>query len=227
MKMNERTLWIKNARLGFPHLLVPQPSTNPAAAAKYNCVFIIEQGAPEWNEILEMAHAMALEKWTVNANGIMGMISNDKKLRCYGFGADKVDTKTGLVYEGFQDMMWISGSSDTKPDLRGQDAMPCPPTAPLNTMFVGGNYVEGVISIWPQDNEHGRAIRSQLDGVQYIREGEKFGAVGPDVGTIFEAVPGAPAASSPMPGTGTGPAAPAPLAPATPAPVVSNINDFL
>ena len=222
MKINERTLWIKDARLGFPSLLVPQ--SIEGGTPKYNCTFIIPPDAPEWNEILEMAQAIAVEKWTVNATGVMGMINNDKKLRCYGFGADKVDMTTGLVYDGFQDMLWISGSSETRPDLRGADALPCPPTAPLNTMFVGGNYVSGVISLWPQDNKWGKAIRAQVDGVQYLREGEHFGAVGPDVGEIFQAVEGAPAPMAPMPGM-PAPAA-APAAPVAPAPA-SNINDFL
>ena len=223
MKINERTLWIKGARLGFPHLVAPQPSSNPNAAAKYNGNFILPMNAPEWNELLEMVNAIALEKWTVNATGVMTMINADKRLRCYGYGTDKLDSKTGQVYEGFQDMIWISGSSDARPDLRGADAQPCPPTAPLNTMFVGGNYVDAVVSFWPQDNEHGKAIRAQLDGVQYIREGEKFGAVGPDVGTIFEAVAGAPAVTAPIPGMA--PAAPAPLAPAPAQTVVNNLID--
>jgi len=223
MKVNERTLWVKNARLGFPHLVAAQPSDD--GAPKFNCVLILEPDAPEWAEMMEMVGALALEKWTVNANGVLTMISADKRLRCYGNGAEKLDMKTGLVYEGFQDKVWISGSSDTRPDLRGQDAMPLPPTAPLNTMFVGGNYVSGVISIWPQDNKHGKGIRAQLDGVQYLREGEKFGAVGPDVGTIFQAVEGAPAPIAPLPGMTPAPAplAPAPLAPAP----VAAIDDFL
>ena len=223
MKINERTLWIKNARLGFPHLIVPQQSED--GPAKYNGNFILSPDAPEWAELAEMVNAIALEKWTVNASGIMGMIANDKKLRCYGFGQDKVDSKTGLVYEGFEGMIYISGSSEVRPDLRGADAQPCPPTAPLNTMFVGGNYVDAVVSFWPQDNRFGRAIRAQLDGVQYLREGEKFGAVGPDVGTIFEPVAGAPQPIAPMPGQPV--AAPvAPVAPAA-APVAASINDFL
>lgn len=222
MKINERTLWIKNARLGFPHLVAPQPSDD--GAPKYNGNFILAPNAPEWAELMEMVGALALEKWTVNANGVITMINADKRLRCYGNGAEKLDMKTGLVYEGFQDMVWISGSSDTRPDLRGADAQPLPPTAPLNTMFVGGNYVDAVISIWPQDNKHGKGVRAQLDGVQYLREGEKFGAVGPDVGTIFEAVPGAPTPMAPMPGQ----VAPVPAAvPVAPAPVPGGIDDFL
>jgi len=175
---------------------------------------------------------MALEKWTVNANGVITMINADKRLRCYGHGTDKLDTKTGLVYEGFENMIYMSASSEARPDLRGADALPCPPTAPLNTMFVGGNYCDAVISIWPQDNKHGKAVRAQLDGVQYLREGEKFGAVGPDVGTIFQAVEGAPAPMAPMPGQMPAPMAPAPVAPAplAPAPaapqaVANNIID--
>ncbi len=217
--IGERTLWIKNARLAFPHLLQPQPSTNPQLPPKYNGVFIMEPDAPEWAEIAQVVNAIALETWTVNANGVMGMINADKRMRCFGFGADKVNQTTGLIYDGFQDKLWISGSNADRPDLRGQDAQPCPPTAPLAAMFAGGNMVQAVISLWPQDNEHGKAIRGQLDGVMYIAEGEKFGAVGPDVGTIFQPVAGAPAPTAVMPGMAA--PAPAPLA------AGPTINDFL
>ena len=166
---------------------------------------VLDVGAPEWAEMGQIALAMATAKWGDNTAGVMNLIKNDKRLRCFGKGEEKLD-KLGKVYDGFDGKLYISASNKNKPNLYGADANLLPPTAPQNQLFAGGNYVSGVISFWLQDNKFGRGIRANLDGVQFVEEGEHFGATGPDAGAIFQPVPGAPAA--PAPGAGD-PVAPA------------------
>ena len=193
------SLWIKNARLGFPHLIAPQSVNN--GPPKYGCVFILRPEAPEWAEMNEIIGRIAQEKWTSQAQIVLNLVSSDKRLRCFGAGHEKISAQTGEVFEGFDDGgVYISASSDKKPKLYGQNAVELPPTANANEMFVGGNFASGIISFWCQNNEHGRAIRGQLDGVQFISEGEHFGSTGPDAGAIFTAVAGAPAAPVAAPG---------------------------
>ncbi len=210
------TLWIKKARLGFPALLVAKAVQG--GEPKFSCNFILDVGAEEWKEMGTIISAMAQEKWSENANGVLTMIKSDKRLRCYGQGSEKISQKTGLVYDGFDGKLYISASNSEKPKLYGTDANELPPTANANQLFVGGNYVSGVISFWLQDNQFGRGIRANLDGVQYIEEGEHFGAVGPDTDGIFQAVPGAPPPTAPpMAGAPAAPTAPEPAAPVVPA----------
>ena len=196
-KVNEVTLWIKNARLGFPALL--QPKSVQGGEAKYSANFILAPDAEEWKEMYEMVTAMAVAKWGDNAANILNMIKADKRLRCYGAGSEKISQKDASIYDGFDGKVYISASNSDKPILYGQDAQELPPTANANQMFAGGNYVSGIVSFWLQDNAFGRGVRANLDGVQYISEGEKFGASGPDTGGIFTAVEGAPAATAGAP----------------------------
>ena len=211
MLLENQALWIKDARLGFPALL--QPKAVQGGEPKFSCNFILDPTAPEWGEMGQIISALATEKWGDNAGAVINMIKSDKRLRCYGQGHEKISQKTGQVYDGFQGMVYISAANTDKPKLYGTDATELPPTANANQLFVGGNYVSGIISFWLQDNQFGRAIRANLDGVQYIREGEHFGTPGPETDGVFQPVPGAPAPTAPVPG-GAAPVAPAPVAPA-------------
>jgi len=192
MILENNTLWIKRARLGFPAIAAAKASV-PNAEPKFNATFILTPDAPEWAEMAQIIQKMATEKWGENVANVMAMIKADKRLRCYGAGAEKIATKTGKVYDGFEGMNYIGASNSDQPKLYGQDAQPLPPTAGINQKFTGGNYVSGIISFWLQDNQFGKAVRANLDGVQFIEEGEHFGNAGPDTDSIFAPVAGAPA----------------------------------
>ena len=216
--LENHTLWIKEARLSFPHLLIPKPVNN--GPAKFSANFILTNQSRDWADAMQIVGQLATEKWGAKAQAVLNMVSSDKRLRCYGNGSEKISQQTGEVYEGYTDpdSVWLSANSDQQPQLYGADAQPLPPTANANQLFVGGNYVSGVIRFWPQENEHGRAIRAQLVGVQYIRDGEHFGTDEVDAGTVFQPAPGAPAPTAPAPGVPGAPAAtPAPAPAAAPA----------
>ena len=229
--MENYTLWIQRCRLSFPHLLMPKAQDNGPAV--YSASFIMQDSQPEWAEAMQIIGQMAQDKWADKAQMVLNLVTSDKRLRCYGNGNEQISKQTGEVYDGYKEpgTVYIGAKSDPKPRLYGPDAQPLPPTANANQMFVGGNYVAAIVRFWPQDNTHGRAIRCQLVGVQYIEEGEKFGAEEIDAGAIFQAVPGAPAptaaapgmpASAPAPGmspmpTGAAPPTIQPAAPAAPA----------
>ena len=220
------TLYIKEARLGFPTVIVPKPQND--GPPRYNCNFILDPTAVEWGEMGQIVQQLATDKWGDHAAAVINMIKQDKRLRCWGNGSEKINQKTMQVYEGFFGNVYISASSkvDHPPKLYGQNAQELPPTANKNQMFVGGNYGAGIISFWAQENEHGRAIRANLDGVQYIREGEKFGAEGPDVGAMFQPVPGAPAPTAPAPMGSPAPTAPAPAPAAVTDPLSGIVDPF-
>jgi len=192
MILENNTLWIKDARLGFPQIAAAKSSV-PGSDPKYQATFILTPDAVEWTEMAQIIQAMATEKWGENVANVMSVIKGDKRLRCYGAGDEKISTKTSLPYDGFAGMNYISASNADQPKLYSADAQELPPTANINQLFTGGNYVSGIISFWLQDNQFGRGIRANLDGVQYLRDGEHFGNTGPDTAGVFQAVEGAPA----------------------------------
>jgi len=51
----------------------------------------------------------------------------------------------------------------------------------------GGDIVNVSINLWLQDNAYGQRINAQLNGVQYVKEGERFGGGG-NVSDDFDAL---------------------------------------
>ncbi len=202
--LENNQIWIKRARLSFPALVTPKASA-PGADPKYSADLIIEPDAVEWGELSQLIQTIATEKWADQATTILGMINNDKRQRCYGQGSEKLKASDGTIYAGYEGKMYLGGNNKSQPQLMGTDGQPLPPTANVNELFNGGNYVSAILNIWPQDNQFGKAIRGNLVAVQFLEKGESFGVTPIDASSIFEQVAGSPAASTAavgMPGMG-------------------------
>ena len=196
-------IWIKRARLSFPALV--KPKSVQGSEPKYSADFILAPDAPEWKELMDHITALATEKWGDAAPNILNMINGDKRSRCYGNGNEKIKTSdgAGTVYAGYEGNLYVGGNNSSQPQLIGADAQPLPPTANLNELFNGGNYVSGILNIWLQDNQFGKAVRANIVAVQFLEKGESFGVAPVDATSIFQQVAGAPAAAAgatPMPG---------------------------
>ena len=48
------------------------------------------------------------------------------------------------------------------------------PIAESDNVVYAGCFVNGIISLWAQDNQFGKRINAQLDGVQFVRDGDAF-----------------------------------------------------
>lgn len=201
MIQDSNDFWVRKARLSFPTLIQPK-SVNGGASA-FSASFIMDPTDEDWALLMQRVQAIGVEKWGEQAPQILEMIKNDKRMRFYGKGNEKISQATGLPYDGYdENNVYINAKSDTKPQLIGTDAQPLPPTQE-NLKMVGGNYVSAIIRPWAQQNEHGRAIRCQLVAVQYLEDGEHFGHAEVDATSVF-----APVAGAPAPATGATPAMP-------------------
>ena len=58
-----------------------------------------------------------------------------------------------------------------------------------------GSYVNVIIDVWAQDNSYGKRINAQLQGVQFVRDGEAFsgGGTSADASDFDEIADGADA----------------------------------
>jgi len=207
-------IFLSNVRLSFPHLVEPHASPmNPSAPKKYSADFIMTQDNPGFVQFMQRYAALAGEKWGPNAQTVMQMIQADRKLRCYGSGAEKVDKKSFKPYAGYDGMVFISANKDQMPQMIQADGKP---TEMGNTMayqalarkLYGGCYVNAAIKPWIQENNFGRGIRCDLVAVQFAADGEPFGEGAADVSGMFGAVaapmaapaaPGVPMPTAPFP----------------------------
>ena len=202
--MNE-PIYLSNVRLSFPKLI--EPSTfQEGGEKKFAADFLLKQTDTDFSRFMGEVGKLAHEKWKENATAVLQLVQNERKLRCFGNGAEKVDKKTFKPYVGYDGMVYLSANSnaDRPPQIIRPDGTPIDN---MNTMerqtfarkLYGGCFVNAAVRPWAQDNQFGRAIRCELIAVQFFSDGEPFGEGEVDLSGMFKAVPAAGAPAGAMP----------------------------
>lgn len=150
---------LSNVRLSFPNLFTPK-SVN-GGAPKYSASFLLDKvdNEVDLRHLKEAMKEVASDKWPSKIpSGIKS---------CLHDGSEKED-KDGYG-EG---VMYINSNSDQAPAVvDGANRL-------LNEASgkpYGGCYVNAVIQLWAQDNQFGKRINAQLLGVQFVKDGDRFG----------------------------------------------------
>ncbi len=156
---------LTNVRLSFAHLFTAQkPKGDANAKPKFNCAFLIPKETSAGKKIIESvkdAMRQAREaKWG----------KNPPKLK-----ADKMCLRDGDQedYDGYEGMMYVAASNSRRPTVIDRDRSPL---TEEDGKPYSGCYVNAIIRIWCQDNEFGKRINASLEGVQFVKDGEAFGA---------------------------------------------------
>lgn len=218
--MSEDVIFLSNVRLSFPHLVEPQKQVNPETGKErisYNGDFILPADHAGYAQFMARYAAMAGEKWKEHANTVMQMIHADRKSRCYGSGAERVNKKTFQPYDGYAGMMYITAGRDNPPQIIQADGTPIDAAntmayQQLTRKMYGGCRVNVAVRPWLQDNKHGRGVRCDLIAIQFYQDDTPFGEGNIDASPMFGAVQtgasipgfmasaaGAPAPAMPLP----------------------------
>lgn len=163
---------LENVRLSFAHVhraQKPKPDKDGnVGAAKFNCSFLLDKNSASGKKNIEaMKEAMRQardKKWG----------KNPPKIK-----ADKMCMRDGDQedWDGYEGMMYVSASNTKRPKVIDRDKTPL---TEEDGKPYSGCYVNGIVRVWAQDNEHGKRINASLEGVQYVKKGEAFGAAGID-----------------------------------------------
>lgn len=149
-----------NARLSFPSLF--QTATfNGDNTGKYEATFILDK----------VEHADVIAKIKDAINSIM---KNDLKSK---LPADKICLKDGDETDRpeFQGKYTIKASTKKRPLVITRDKTPI---VEEDNIVYGGCFVNGIVSLWAQNNGFGKRVNAQLEGVQFVKDGEPFGDAG-------------------------------------------------
>lgn len=150
---------LPNVRLSFPHLF--QPHTMEAGKEpKFSATFLMdnEKHGALLDKIEKVIARLALDKW-----------KKPTKFRtCLRDGNDKAEM------EGYGDgISFISASRKTRPSVVDRQLNPL---AEADNTIYAGCYVNASIRLWVQDNQYGKAVNAELRAVQFLKDGESFGA---------------------------------------------------
>ena len=188
-EVEQELIRLNKVRLSFPTLVTPKAFA-AGQDEKYSADFIFPADHPDMKKFKEEGIKLAMAKWGDEAGPIIEMIKQTKKLRCFGKGSERINMKTGKVYDGYNEegAEYLSANSSDKPDLYGADGQKL-----MNaTRLYGGCFVNAYVKPWIQNNKYGKAIRCDLVAIQFDSDGESFGAQRPDTEGLFQRVAGAP-----------------------------------
>jgi hypothetical protein len=194
-------IFLSNVRLSFPHIVEPQRQVNEQTGKErisYNAEFIMPQDHAGFQQFMQRYAAMVMEKWKEHGQTVMGMIQQDRKLRCFGVGAEKVNKNTFQPYDGYVGNVFITAGRDSQPQIIQADGSPIDPSntmayQQLTRKMYGGCRVNAAVKPWLQENKHGRGVRCDLVALQFAGDDTPFGEAAPDASGLFSAV-AAPAA---------------------------------
>lgn len=160
-------------RLSFPDLFKAKVVNK--GEPKFGASFLLdkEKDAKQILALKKMIAAVAGVEFGENA---VTMIKKGHLKICLHEGDEK-------DYEGYDDTkMFISTSSTKRPTVVDRDRSPL---TEEDDRPYAGCFVNAVFRIWAQNNEFGKRINAQLQGVQYVSHGARFGAAPIDADEVF------------------------------------------
>lgn len=179
MKLN-----INNVRAAFPSYF--EATSIEGGKPTYNGKFPIDPSDPQVKVLDAAMLSVAIEKWGPDKGKTIfdRMVKTGKfKNIEVAFVHQPYTDGEGDVYAGFEDMFTLSASSAARPLIIDRDKTPL---VAADGRPYGGCYVNVQIELWAQDNKWGKAIRAQLKGVQFVKDGDAFSGGAPASADDFE-----------------------------------------
>lgn len=150
---------LSNVRLSFPHLFEPH-AMEEGQEKKYGAVFLMDNNLHDSliTNLEKTIDRLALDFWK----------KKQHFKSCLRDGNDKPDM------DGYGDgVMFISASRKTRPPV--VDRTVSPVTAEDGIIYAGC-YVNATVRLWVQDNKWGKRVNAELRAVQFVKDGDSFGA---------------------------------------------------
>lgn len=162
---------LTGVRLSFPHLFQPH-AMEEGQEKKYSAIFLLDDKAHATliTKVQKTIDQLALDFWK-------------KKVpfkQCLRDGNEKADK------DGFGDgVHFISASRKTRPAVVDRQVNPL---TEEDGVIYAGCYVNATIRLWVQDNKFGRRVNAELRAVQFVKDGDSFGAAPVKAEEEFDAV---------------------------------------
>ncbi|WP_443696413.1 ssDNA-binding protein [Pseudomonas sp.] len=168
-----------DARLAFPDIFEPNKDGKFAAA------FIFPTDHKSIALLKKLIDEVGAAKWGAKwATLRKELTANDNMLIHNG------DAKASYV--GYEGNLFFNANNTVRPLVIDRDKTPL---VAADGKPYSGCHVNVIIDVWAQDNQYGKKINAQLQGIQFLRDGEAFsgGGVAADQSDFEEITEGADA----------------------------------
>jgi hypothetical protein len=152
----------KDARIAFPDIFEPNKDGKFAAA------FIFPPDHPAIPGLEAVIEEVGKAKWGKDWEKLRKQLkAGDNMLIHNG------DSKASYV--GYEGNLFFNANNKVRPLVIDRDKTPL--TAQDGKPYSGSHVIVG-IDVWAQDNDFGKKINAQLQGVQFFKDGEAFSGGG-------------------------------------------------
>ena len=180
-KDKELQVTLLNVRLSFADIFEPKEQKNDDGTTRktYGANFLIDKDGDEKNNkarVQKAATAAKRKKW------------GDDEKKWPKLKPEKVCLRDGDLedWDGYADMLYVSANrreADGPPRIitnrKDADDKWIPAKPGEAACPYAGCYVNAIIRVWAQDNEHGKRINASLEAIQFLRDGEAFSGAAP------------------------------------------------
>ena len=164
--MSDYKIKLNNVRLSFPSIF--NKSEFNGAVGKFEATFLMNKEKQA--------------KMISDIESKIALIQKDNKAKV---SPDKICLKDGeyVDYDGYAGCMSIKAGSNRRPTIIDRDKSPL---VEEDGKPYAGCYVNAVLELWFQDNSYGKRVNCNLTGIQFVKDGEAFGAGNQDSSNEFD-----------------------------------------
>lgn len=159
-------LTFKDARLAFPNIF--EPRANEKGELQFSGAFIFAPDHSGIKDLDAVIDEVGKAKWGAKWPQILKELKAGDRLPIHNG-----DSKASLA--GYEGNMFFNAYNKVRPTVVDRDRSPL--TAQDGKPY-GGCYVNAIVDVWAQENSYGKRINCQLQGVQYVRDGDSFAGGG-------------------------------------------------
>jgi hypothetical protein len=174
---------LNNVRISFPNIFVAK--ANEQGKEQFSAAFIFEPNHAGIASLDATIDAVGKAKWGEKWPTIKKEMKAGNKLLVHDG-----DTKASLA--GYEGNLFLNAYNTVRPTVvdRDRSVLVAADGKPYS-----GCYVNVKLDIWAQDNSYGKRINAQLQGIQFVKDGEAFsgGGTSADASDFEEIADGADA----------------------------------
>ena len=189
----DNRITIKDVRIAYAQGIFEARAAKPGDKPKYGAAFIFGKDHPALKELSAAVVKAAKARWADKADDML------KQLKA----ADRLPVHSGdakASSAGYAGNYYLNAGNLIRPLVLDSNKTPL---AAADGKPYSGCFVNVMLEVWAQDNQHGKRINASLLGVQFVRDGERLAGGSVATADDFEAIPGTDGNTAPAQDAGS------------------------